>query len=71
MPFVKALILKSFEEYSDLDKVVIKEINPDQSFRVGPFTLHPYRVNHSIPDTLGFAIDTRTGVLAYWSDGKS
>ncbi len=70
MPFVKKLIEKALEEYTDIDNVNIREINPDQSFRLGRFVLHPFRVNHSIPDTLGFAIDTPQGRIFHNTDFK-
>jgi len=70
MPFVKKLIEKALEEYSDIDNVNIVEIDPNKSFRLGKFVLHPFRVNHSIPDTLGFAIDTPQGRVFHNTDFK-
>ncbi len=41
-----------------------------QSFTKGPFTVEPIRVNHSIPDTFHFAINTPLGTLYHGSDFK-
>lgn len=69
-PFVKALIQKSLEEFTNLETYNINAFDPDKSFSLGCFTLHPYRVNHSIPDTLGFAIDTPQGRVFHNTDYK-
>ena len=69
-PFVRALIQKSLEEFTNLETYNINAFDPDKSFSLGSFTLHPYRVNHSIPDTLGFAIDTPQGRVFHNTDYK-
>lgn len=69
-PFVKALIDSQLEEYTNLTTKNIHAFNPDQSFQLGSFKLTPFRVNHSIPDTLGFAIDTPQGRVFHVSDYK-
>jgi len=70
VPFVKALIEKSLEEYTNLGDYKVKTFDPNQSFQLGAFRLTPFRVNHSIPDTLGFAIDTPQGRIFHNSDFK-
>ncbi|PIR42606.1 hypothetical protein CO058_03010 [candidate division WWE3 bacterium CG_4_9_14_0_2_um_filter_35_11] len=70
VPFVKALIEKSLEEYTSLGDYKVKPFDPNQSFQLGCFRLTPFRVNHSIPDTLGFAIDTPQGRVFHNSDFK-
>ncbi len=70
VPFVKSLIEKTLEEYTDLSDIRINPIDINQSFQLGVFRVHPFRVNHSIPDTLGFAIDTPQGRILHNSDFK-
>lgn len=68
--FVKALIEKQLEEYSNLENFKVRELNPDRPLQLGCFTLNAFRVNHSIPDTLGFAVDTPQGRVFHNSDYK-
>jgi ribonuclease J len=70
VPFVKDLIIKSLDDHKDIKQVDIKTFSPDQAFQLGVFRLHPFRVNHSIPDTMGFAIDTPQGRVFHNADYK-
>ena len=70
MPFVKGLIEKDLQEYTNLKDFRVNAFYPDQVITLGQFKLHPYRVNHSIPDTLGFAIDVPVGRIFHNSDFK-
>ncbi len=70
VPFVKALIENSLEEHTNLKTRTIKTMSPEQTFQLGCFKFHPFRVNHSIPDTLGFAIDTPQGRIFHNADYK-
>lgn len=46
------------------------EIRPGTPVRVGPFTVTPFRVNHSIPDAFGFAVKTAVGTIIDTGDFK-
>ncbi len=70
VPFVKALIEKAVEEHKGIEDYKVKVIDPDKPFSLGVFKIHPFRVNHSIPDTLGFAIDTPQGRVFHNTDFK-
>lgn len=70
VPFVKGLIEKALEEHTDLNDVKIKAFNPDLPLQIGLFRLNAFRVNHSIPDTMGFAIDTPQGRVFHCADFK-
>ncbi|MGJ3239765.1 MAG: ribonuclease J [Anaerolineae bacterium] len=48
----------------------IKVIKPGDKINVGPFTLEPFRVTHSIPDGVGYAIDTPHGLIVHTGDYK-
>ena len=46
-------------------------INPDgPSFNLGVFKIDPFRVNHSVPESLGFSIGTPQGVIFHVPDYK-
>ncbi len=70
MPFVKALIENALEEHTNLKTHTIHAMDPDKSLQLGVFKLTPFRVNHSIPDTMGFAIDTPQGRVFHNADYK-
>ena len=60
-PLVTKFIEDKFEEFGT-GSVKINTFDPDGgSFKIGPFTLNPFRVTHSVPDSVGFAIDTPYG----------
>ena len=48
------------------------ELNPDTAevIKAGVFKVEPFRVTHSIPDAVGFAIDTPNGLIVHTSDFK-
>src|SRR3989344_1872012 len=63
--------LKDKLEDSGVTNVHINTFNPDNSqFQVGPFTFHPFRVTHSVPDSCGFAIDTPEGRVFHVPEHK-
>lgn len=48
----------------------VKVIQPGNKIPIGPFTLEPFRVTHSIPDCVGYAIDTPHGLIIHTGDYK-
>jgi len=67
---VSAFIKDKLDDYGVKDYEV-KTYDPDKdTLTIGPFTIHPFRVNHSIPDTLGFAIDTPEGRIFHVAEHK-
>jgi ribonuclease J len=45
-------------------------LNPGDQVTVGPFTVIPFRVGHSIPDAMGIALRTPVGVVVHTGDFK-
>ncbi|MGB9839747.1 ribonuclease J [Thermovenabulum sp.] len=45
-------------------------VNPLQTVKIGNFTVDFFRVNHSIPDSLGIAIHTPVGTICHTGDFK-
>lgn len=48
----------------------LHEIEPDHDYTFGHFTVSPFRVNHSIPDTFGFIIKSPVGSTIHTGDYK-
>lgn len=46
------------------------EVSPRQPFDAGPFIAEPVRVAHSIPDGVGFALETDQGIVIHTGDWK-
>ncbi|HYE25851.1 MAG TPA: ribonuclease J [Clostridia bacterium] len=68
--FTLAYVENKLEERGMLDDAVLNEIRPGERFRVGPFTIHPIQVTHSLVDCVALAIHTPLGVLIHTGDFK-
>jgi ribonuclease J len=53
-----------------LDKAKLHTFNATDRFKVGLFDVEPFRVAHSIPDAVGFAVHTPAGTLVHTGDFK-
>lgn len=54
----------------DLGQTDVREFRPRQVFTVGPFSIDPIHVTHSIVDAVGLAITTPHGVVVHTGDFK-
>ncbi len=70
MPLTLALLKNRLQEFEMQDKFVAKIINIEEPLKLGVFTVDFFRLNHSIPDVLGLAIDTPMGQIVYCTDWK-
>lgn len=61
---------RRFNEVNLAKDPTIKIFNAGETFKVGPFTIEAFRVTHSIPDCVGFAIDTPYGLVVHTGDYK-
>lgn len=57
-------------EYGVLDKAKLHTFNATDRFKIGLFEIEPFRVAHSIPDAVGFAVHTPAGTLVHTGDFK-
>jgi ribonuclease J len=57
-------------EYKVLDKAKLHTFGATDRFKVGLFDVEPFRVAHSIPDAVGFAVHTPAGTLVHTGDFK-
>ena len=68
--FTLAYVENKLEEHELLDNVELNEIRAGQRFRIGPFTIHPIQVTHSLVDCVALAIHTPIGVIIHTGDFK-
>ena len=45
-------------------------LDPGDEVQIGPFTVIPFRVGHSIPDAMGIALRTPVGIIVHTGDFK-
>ncbi|HVA87841.1 MAG TPA: ribonuclease J [Candidatus Saccharimonadales bacterium] len=48
----------------------MRALDPGDEIQIGPFTIIPFRVGHSIPDAMGIAIRTPVGIVVHTGDFK-
>lgn len=68
LPLTAALIEAKFEEHNIQTKVTVAKARDRLTF--GVFTVDLFNLTHSIPDTVGLAINTPEGIVAYTTDWK-
>src|ERR1700744_2481649 len=68
--FTLAYVEGKLEEHELLDETELIEIAPHQKFSIGPFTIEPIRVTHSLVDCVALAIETPVGVVIHTGDFK-
>ena len=64
------LVTGKLKEHKLLGQTSLNVVEPAVEFRVGTFAVTPFRVNHSIPDGMGFAIRTPLGTIVHTGDFK-
>ncbi len=71
-PLTCGLIEVKLSEFGLSKQVELNGFDPDThpSLRAGRFTLEPFRVCHSIPDAVGFAVATPGGLVIVTGDFK-
>ena len=68
--FTLAYVEAKLEEHGLLDDAELNEIKPGERFKIGPFTINPIQVTHSLVDCVALAIHTPLGVLIHTGDFK-
>ena len=68
--FTLAYVEGKLEEHGLLDEIKLVEITPHEKFTLGPFTIEPIRVTHSLVDCVALAIVTPVGVIIHTGDFK-
>jgi ribonuclease J len=68
--FTLAYVEDKLDEHGLLDDADLREMCPNQRFKVGPFTIHPIQVTHSLVDCVALAVHTPLGVVIHTGDFK-
>jgi len=68
--FTLALVEGKLEEHGLLDDAELIEVRAGGRFKIGPFTINPIQVTHSLVDAISLAIHTPLGVIIHTGDFK-
>jgi ribonuclease J len=68
--FTLAYVEGKLDEHKLLDDIELIEIEPKHKFTIGPFTIEPIRVTHSLVDCVALAVETPVGVVIHTGDFK-
>jgi ribonuclease J len=68
--FTLALVEGKLDEHRLLDDAELIEILPGRRFTLGPFSIMPIRVTHSLVDCVALAIHTPVGTIVHTGDFK-
>lgn len=66
----EGLVQGKLREHKLLDSTPLHVVTAGEEFRIGVFRIRPFRVNHSIPDGVGYAIRTPAGTIVHTGDFK-
>jgi ribonuclease J len=66
--FTLGLLAEKLKEHYLINKADLRQIRPGDVTRLGPFQVEYIRVNHSIVDGVGLAIETSEGILLHSGD---
>jgi ribonuclease J len=68
--FTLAFVEGKLDEHGLLDETELIEIRPKEKFHLGPFTIEPIHVTHSLVDSIALAIETPAGIIIHTGDFK-
>src|SRR6478736_6423650 len=68
--FTLALVENKLEEHGLLEDSDLREIRASSRFNLGPFTINPIQVTHSLVDCVALAVHTPLGVVIHTGDFK-
>jgi ribonuclease J len=68
--FTLAYVEDKLDEHGLLDDSDLREMRPNERFKIGPFTIHPIQVTHSLVDCVALAVHTPLGVIIHTGDFK-
>ena len=68
--FTLAYVEDKLDEHGLLENADLRELKANERVKVGPFTVHPIAVTHSLVDCVAFAIHTPLGVIIHTGDFK-
>src|SRR5512138_2213692 len=68
--FTLAYVEDKLDEHGLLDDAELIDLVPGERVTIGPFTINPIRVTHSLVDCVALAIHTPIGVIIHTGDFK-
>src|SRR4051795_1190808 len=68
--FTLAYVEDKLDEHQLLEQSQLREMKAGERFKIGPFTVHPIQVTHSLVDCVALAIHTPLGVVIHTGDFK-
>jgi ribonuclease J len=68
--FTLAYVEDKLDEHGLLDDADLREFRPNEGIKIGPFTVRPIQVTHSLVDCVALAIHTPLGVVIHTGDFK-
>ena len=68
--FTLAYVEDKLDEHGLLDDADLRELRANERVKIGPFTIHPIQVTHSLVDCVSLAIHTPLGVVIHTGDFK-
>jgi ribonuclease J len=67
--FTKAIVEKRHEEFTNAPKLRFQTVKAGEKVKISDyFTANFFRVGHTIPESLGFALETPMGIMASFGD---
>ncbi len=66
----RGLVEVRLKEHGLLESAELHTITAGGQLKLGPFTVEPFRVSHSIPDAVGYAIDSPLGTIVHTGEYK-
>ena len=69
-PFTLGLVRQKLEEFELLGSAALHPFLPDETLKLGPFSLEFIRVGHSVLDGVGIAIQSPLGTIIHTGDFK-
>jgi ribonuclease J len=71
-PLTKEIILKRQDEFAHMKKLDIRIIDSEKNNRIefNNFIINVFHVNHNVPDSVGFFVETKQGNIIYTGDYK-
>ncbi len=67
-PLTLAFVADRLREHDLLEQARLTSFKPRDRIEIGPFSIEPIRVTHSIADGIGLAIDTPAGTIVHTGD---
>ena len=68
--FTLAYVEDKLDEHGLLEDADLRELKANERVKIGPFTVHPIPVTHSLVDCVALAIHTPLGIIIHTGDFK-